>query len=64
MDTFYYTYILLPILIFLARIMDVSIGTLRIILVSRGNKYIAPVLVFFRGSYLDSSNYRNNAKPK
>jgi uncharacterized protein YebE (UPF0316 family) len=42
-----FSYILLPILIFLARICDVSIGTLRIIFVSKGKKYIAPVLGFF-----------------
>ncbi|MFZ5980161.1 MAG: DUF2179 domain-containing protein [Candidatus Zixiibacteriota bacterium] len=36
-----------PILIFLARILDVSIGTVRIILVSRGNRTIASVLGFF-----------------
>lgn len=34
-------------LIFLARILDVSIGTLRIISVSKGRKYFAPVLGFF-----------------
>lgn len=41
-----YAYIILPILIFFARIMDVSIGTLRIIFVSKGKKYIAPLLGF------------------
>ena len=35
------------ILIFLARVTDVSIGTFRIILVSRGYRNIAPVLGFF-----------------
>lgn len=44
-DTF--IYIVLPILIFFARITDVSIGTIRIIFVSRGNKLIAPFLGFF-----------------
>lgn len=44
-DTF--AYIVLPILIFFARISDVTLGTLRIIFVSRGNKSIAPVLGFF-----------------
>ena len=38
---------LLPILIFLSRLVDVTLGTLRIIFVSRGNKMIAPVLGFF-----------------
>ncbi len=43
----WYTYVILPILIFLARILDVSIGTIRIILVSRGNTILAPLLGFF-----------------
>jgi uncharacterized protein YebE (UPF0316 family) len=34
-------------LIFLARVVDVSIGTFRIILVSRGYRNLAPVLGFF-----------------
>ncbi|MGC9326061.1 MAG: DUF5698 domain-containing protein [Candidatus Hinthialibacter sp.] len=38
---------LLPLFIFLARIFDVSIGTLRIIFVSRGLRYTAPILGFF-----------------
>ena len=42
-----FSYIVLPMLIFLARICDVSIGTLRIIFVSKGKKNIAPVLGFF-----------------
>jgi len=42
-----FSYGILPLLIFLARICDVSIGTMRIIFVSKGKKYIAPVLGFF-----------------
>jgi uncharacterized protein YebE (UPF0316 family) len=42
-----YQYIVLPLIIFLARICDVSLGTLRIVFVSRGKKNIAPVLGFF-----------------
>jgi uncharacterized protein YebE (UPF0316 family) len=37
----------MPVLIFLARICDVSIGTLRIIFVSKGKRNIAPILGFF-----------------
>lgn len=37
----------LPLFIFVARIMDVSLGTLRIISLSRGRKYLAPILGFF-----------------
>lgn len=40
-------YGILPLLIFLARICDVSIGTIRIVFISRGNKLIAPLLGFF-----------------
>jgi uncharacterized protein YebE (UPF0316 family) len=39
-------YLIVPLFIFLARIMDVSLGTMRIILVSRGNKTVAPLLGF------------------
>jgi uncharacterized protein YebE (UPF0316 family) len=46
-DTNLFSWVILPLLIFVSRIFDVSIGTLRIIFVSRGKKYIAPVLGFF-----------------
>ena len=46
-DSPFFTWVLLPLLIFLARIMDVSIGTLRLIFVSKGYKYFAPLLGFF-----------------
>ncbi len=39
-------WVLLPLGIFFARIMDVSIGTVRIILMSRGKKYLSPFLGF------------------
>jgi len=42
-----YAWVLLPFLIFLARIADVSIGTVRLIFVSRGFKYLAPLVGFF-----------------
>lgn len=42
-----YTLVLLPLLIFAARTLDVSMGTLRIIFISKGFKYIAPVVGFF-----------------
>lgn len=42
-----YDWVLLPVLIFISRIMDVSIGTVRIIMVSRGQRTLAPVLGFF-----------------
>ena len=38
---------LLPFIIFFGRIIDVSLGTLRIIFVSKGEKYKAPIIGFF-----------------
>jgi len=46
-DSTLFSYIVMPLLIFLARICDVSIGTLRIIFVSKGKRNIAPILGFF-----------------
>ncbi|MDR2037096.1 MAG: DUF2179 domain-containing protein [Bacteroidales bacterium] len=42
-----YQYIVLPIIVFFARICDVTLGTLRIVFVSKGKKNLAPVLGFF-----------------
>ncbi len=42
-----FNYILLPLLIFIARIGDVSIATIRIIFVMNGKRIIAPILGFF-----------------
>jgi len=47
LDSNIFAYLILPLLIMLARITDVTIGTLRIILVAKGNKYFAPILGFF-----------------
>ncbi|HBB92894.1 MAG TPA: hypothetical protein DC042_14560 [Bacteroidales bacterium] len=48
MSTFdFWGIIIVPLLIFLARIGDVSIGTVRIIFVSKGYRYLAPLLGFF-----------------
>lgn len=41
-----YNWVILPLLIAIARIMDVSVGTVRLIFVSRGYKYLAPILGF------------------
>jgi uncharacterized protein YebE (UPF0316 family) len=46
-DSHLFTWVILPLLIFFARIMDVSIGTLRLIFVSKGYKFYAPMLGFF-----------------
>jgi len=41
------TYVVLPFLIFCARICDVSLGTIRVIFISKGIKYVAPFIGFF-----------------
>jgi len=43
----FYAWVVLPIIIFFARVADVTLGTLRIIFVSRGKRSIAPLLGFF-----------------
>jgi len=42
-----FSYVILPLLIFFARILDVSLGTIRIILISKGLKNFAPIFGFF-----------------
>ena len=42
-----FNYFVLPFLIFLARIIDVSIGTVRIVMILKGEKIWAPILGFF-----------------
>jgi len=42
-----FVWVIIPLLIFLARVLDVSLGTMRIIFVSRGLKYLAPLVGFF-----------------
>lgn len=39
-------WVIIPFLIFLARIIDVTLGTLRIVFISKGDKVIAPILGF------------------
>lgn len=46
-DSWVFTWIVLPLLIFIARIFDQSVGTLRMIFVSKGLKNVAPFLAFF-----------------
>ncbi len=43
----FFAFVIVPLMIFFARICDVSIGTVRYILISRGFKYIAPIFGFF-----------------
>lgn len=42
-----FRWIVLPVLIFLSRVLDVSIGTIRIIFVAKGKKWLAPLCGFF-----------------
>jgi uncharacterized protein YebE (UPF0316 family) len=43
----FYAWVILPLLIFVARICDVSMETIRVIYISRGIKVLAPVIAFF-----------------
>ena len=48
MNELWFVYLVLPALIFCARVVDVSLDTMRIIFLNRGRKVIAPVLGFFQ----------------
>lgn len=43
----YYSWIILPLIIFFSRVCDVSLGTLRHVFISKGFRQIVPVLGFF-----------------
>lgn len=47
-----FNYIIMPLLIFFARVSDVSINTLRIMFMLNGKKKIAPILGFFEASII------------
>ncbi|MDD5723985.1 MAG: DUF2179 domain-containing protein [Syntrophales bacterium] len=42
-----FTWVIIPVLIALARVIDVTLGTIRIIYISRGMKLLAPIFGFF-----------------
>jgi uncharacterized protein YebE (UPF0316 family) len=46
MDFNWYEWLGLPLIIFIARVIDVGLGTLRIIFTSRGKRHLAPLLGF------------------
>lgn len=47
METFdWYAWVILPLIVFFARLVDVTLGTMRIIFLSRGRKFLAPALGF------------------
>ena len=42
-----YAWVILPLLIFIARIFDVSLETIRVVYISKGIKFLAPIIAFF-----------------
>ncbi len=46
-DSDMFAWFILPLLIFIARVIDVTFGTMRIIFVSKGEKFLAPLFGFF-----------------
>jgi uncharacterized protein YebE (UPF0316 family) len=42
-----FRWVIIPLFIFFARVLDVTLGTIRIVFVSRGLKYFAPLVGFF-----------------
>jgi len=47
MENPFFSLIILPLLIFIARVFDVTLGTLRIVFISQGRRKLAPVVGFF-----------------
>ncbi|MBN1969590.1 MAG: DUF2179 domain-containing protein [Candidatus Delongbacteria bacterium] len=45
-DSFFFNWIFIPMMIFFARIVDVTIGTMRVMFISKGMKVLAPILGF------------------
>lgn len=43
----WFAYVVIPLLIFFSRVIDVSLDTIRIVFISKGNKILAPILGFF-----------------
>ncbi|MFX1453279.1 MAG: DUF2179 domain-containing protein, partial [Promethearchaeota archaeon] len=43
----FFSLIILPLLIFIARVLDVTLGTLRIVFISQGRQKLAPIVGFF-----------------
>jgi len=46
-DSPIFTWVVIPLLIALSRVVDVTLGTIRIIYISRGMKFLAPLFGFF-----------------
>lgn len=47
LDFDWFAYVVIPLLIFFSRVIDVSLDTIRIVFISKGNKILAPILGFF-----------------
>jgi len=47
LDSRLFAWVVLPLMIFFARILDVGMGTIRVMFIARGMKYLAPILGFF-----------------
>lgn len=47
LDSGLYAWVILPALVFMARVADVSLGTIRVIFISKGLKYFAAFMGFF-----------------
>lgn len=47
LDSPYFDYVFLPLFIFVLRICDVTLDTMRIIFMTKGFKYLAPIIGFF-----------------
>lgn len=47
LDSDLFAWFILPLLIFIARVIDVTFGTMRIIFISKGKKFLAPLFGFF-----------------
>jgi len=45
--TDFFNLVIMPLLIIVARVMDVSLGTVRVIAINRGDKHLAPLIGFF-----------------
>ena len=47
MHTDLFNWVIMPLLIFIARIIDISLGTIRVIMITKGLKNYAPLIGFF-----------------
>jgi uncharacterized protein YebE (UPF0316 family) len=48
MESLWFAYLIIPILIMMARIVDVSLDTIRVIMVAKGYRKLAPIIGFFQ----------------